>query len=241
MELQYDGAGLHGWAKQLNGLSTVEGCLEKALQIVLGSSPALIVAGRTDAGVHARRQVVSLELPRSTNTSKLKVSLNALTPSGIVVTGLRKAEAGFDARRDAVSRTYRYQVANDAVVSPFWSDYCWHVPVKVDLNSMRQAAEALVGRHDFTAFTPTETKHMVFRRAVYRAAWTKHAGGRLTFEIEGQTFLRHMVRVLVGTMIELGQGKRDLESFGRLLEGVPRDQAGITAPPHGLFLWHIRY
>lgn len=241
MDLQYDGTGLYGWAKQPNGLSTVEGYLEKALGMVLGSSPRLVVAGRTDAGVHARRQVVSLELPDSTDANKLRASLNALTPPGIVVTGLRGAEPGFDARRDAASRTYRYHLINGAAASPFWSAYCWHVPGKIDFRTIREAAEAIVGSHDFTAFTPTETEHTIVRRTVYRSGWTRHAEGRLTFEIEAQSFLRHMVRVLVGSMVELGQGKSDMEAFSRLLGGAARERAGITAPARGLFLWRISY
>lgn len=245
MELQYDGTGLHGWAKQ-DGLQTVEGCLEKAFRTALGSAPFLRVAGRTDAGVHARRQVVSLLLPDGLDPLKLRRSLNALTPAGIAVLTLRPAPAAFDARRDATSRTYRYFLSTQPVASPFWARYCWHIPGGVDLDAMRAGAGLVAGRHRFTAFTPTVTKHVFFDRTVLRCRWTgasRSAGGGavLCLEIEADAFLRHMVRTLVGALVEVGQGERSLDDFRRLLDGAPREAAGLTAPPPGLFLWDIRY
>jgi tRNA pseudouridine38-40 synthase len=258
MELQYDGSGLHGWARQ-EGLPTVEGCLEAALATVLGHAPALRVAGRTDAGVHARRQVASLHLPAGTDPVRMMRSLNALTPPGIAVTDITRAPAAFDARKDAVSRTYRYFLTNDEVVAPFWTPYCWHVIGELDVVGLRAAAELVTGRHDFTAFTPTETEHVFFDRLVLRCAWRKSSGGRLStptggrsaarggargllcMEIEAEAFLRHMVRTLVGTMLEVARGARTLDDLGRLLRGAPRQEAGPTAPAHGLFLWDVRY
>jgi tRNA pseudouridine38-40 synthase len=266
MELQYDGTGLHGWAKQ-DGLATVEGHLETALATVLGSAPAIRVAGRTDAGVHARRQVASLRLPAGTDLRRLTASLNALTPPGIAVKRITRAPQGFDARKDATSRTYRYFVTADAVASPFWRLYSWHRP-GVDLTVLSSVAAACTGRHDFTAFTPTETEHVFFDRLILRCAWKRVAGsggvvlggasaraatspgaaaapdpahGVVYLEIEAEAFLRHMVRTLVGTMMEVAQGERDPESFRRLLEGAPRGSAGPTAPAHGLFLWDVTY
>ena len=250
MELQYDGTGLHGWAKQ-DRLQTVEGCLEDALRTVLGRSPALRVAGRTDAGVHARRQVVSLLLPPGVDLAKLRRSLNALTPPGIAVLALRPAPATFDARTNAISRTYRYFVSTDPVVSPFWARYCWQVPAGADLQAMSAAAGLVVGRHRFTAFTPAESEHVFFDRTVLRCRWMRptgasagpvpHGPGMLCLEIEADSFLRHMVRTLVGSMIEVGQGGRSLEDFQALLDGAPREAAGLTAPAQGLFLWDVRY
>lgn len=266
IELQYDGTGLHGWAKQ-NGLQTVEGCLEEAFQRVLGAAPALRVAGRTDAGVHARRQVVSLLLPDRLDVARLCRSLNALTPPGIAVLDVRPARPGFDARKDATSRSYRYFVCTEPVVSPFWTGYCWQVyGCDLDLAAMAEAAALVAGRHRFTAFTPTETEHVFFDRTVLRCRWTRargavspglalgapgggtrgsraRAGGGeiLCLEIEADAFLRHMARTLVGTLLEVGRGERSLDDFRRLLEGAPREAAGLTAPPHGLFLWDIKY
>jgi tRNA pseudouridine38-40 synthase len=242
MELEYDGTGLHGWAKQ-KGLPTVEGSLERAFQTIIGSTPAMRVAGRTDAGVHARRQVVSLVLAAGTDLPCLVASLNALTPPGVGVMRITRPRTGFDARREAVSRTYRYYVSAGPVVSPFWSRYSWHRHCRVELGQLQAAAHATEGRHDFSAFTATETEHVFFLRTVFRCVWRRVPGEKdmLALEIEADAFLRHMVRVLVGTMLEVGDGKRDLEGYRRLFKGAPREAAGPTAPAHGLFLWDIKY
>jgi len=240
MELQYDGTGLHGWAKQA-GLLTVQGCLEEAFATVLGQVPVMQVAGRTDAGVHARRQVVSLDLPRKVDVERLRASLNALTPAGIAILGLFPAAWDFDARRDAVSRTYRYFIFLGPVRSPFWARYSWHIPYALDLAAMRGAAAAVVGKHNLRAFTPAETEHVYFERQVFRCRWVRKARTCIYLEIEAEAFLRHMVRVLVGTMVEVGMRKRSLSSFLELLKGSPRLAAGPTAPACGLFLWDVRY
>lgn len=240
MDLQYDGTGLHGWAKQ-EDCETVEGSLERALTTVLGRVPALRVAGRTDAGVHARRQVVSLRLPLQVDANGLLLSLNALTPPNISVTALRVADAGFDARRDAVSRTYRYLVQRGGVDSPFLSRFLWRVRSELSIDVLRQAADLVEGRHDFTAFTPTESNHVFFRRRIQRSRWLRWGPERYAFEIRADAFLRHMVRSLVGTMIEIGLGERSLEDLARLLAGASREEAGLTAPARGLFLWDIEY
>jgi tRNA pseudouridine38-40 synthase len=259
MDLQYDGTGLHGWAKQ-EGLPTVEGSLESALGMVLGSVPEIRVAGRTDAGAHARWQVASLRLPDGLDLGRLRASLNALTPPGVAILGIERVTGGFDARKDAISRSYRYYVSTGPVPSPFWRRYCWHVPEGLDVDRLQATTAAAVGRHDFAAFTPTETEHVFFDRSVTHCAWKRAAGlagappagagagdragrgaGMLYLEIEAEAFLRHMVRTLVGTMLEVAQGRRSLDDFSRLLDGASRDDAGPTAPAHGLFLWHVKY
>lgn len=260
--MQYDGTGLHGWAKQ-PGLPTVEGALEEAFSTVLGRVPDWKVAGRTDAGVHARRQVLSVRLPQGMNLAKLRRSLNALTPSGIAVMDIRLAPRGFDARKQATSRVYRYFLSIGPTASPFWRPYCWHVPYELHWEAMEAAAAAVVGRHDFTGFTPADTEHVHFTRRVLVCRWRplrgEHFGllrlrmqdgaqdqkmgvpGLCYLEIEADAFLRHMVRTLVGTMVEVGKGARDLEDFTRLLKGASRGQAGPTAPAQGLFLWDVKY
>jgi tRNA pseudouridine38-40 synthase len=261
LELQYDGTGLHGWAKQ-PGLPTVEGWLEQAFQTALGQVPVWEVAGRTDAGVHARRQVLSLRLPTGLDLKKLCRSLNALTPPEIAVMEIRPAPPGFNARAQASSRVYRYFLSLGPTPSPFWRRYCWHLPQGLDWEAMESAARAVAGRHDFTAFTPAETEHVHFSRRVFlcrwrqargdfprplrfpggSGAWPAAGGSDLHYlEIEAEAFLRHMVRALVGTMVEVGRGERDLQAFVRLLEGAPREAAGPTAPPQGLFLWDVKY
>jgi tRNA pseudouridine38-40 synthase len=239
MEISYDGGGFRGWAKQ-PGEVTVEGSLEQALKTVLGYSPRLTVAGRTDAGVHAWRQTVSLDLPQGLQPAPVRRSLNALTPAGLVVRSLRPASLGFDARKQALSRSYRYFLWLAEVENPFLRAYSWHVREPLDLRSMSEAAALVVGRHDLTAFTPAETEHVMFERVVSRCRW--HRRGRLSWlEIEAPSFLRHMVRVLVGTFVDIGRGYRPTSALEVLLRGAPRSQAGPTAPPQGLFLWRIRY
>ena len=275
MELQYDGTGLHGWAKQ-EGLPTVESYLTTALTTLLDYAPALRVAGRTDAGVHARRQVVSLRLPTEVDPTRIVRSVNALTPAGIAVTRLVPASMTFDARKDALTRTYRYFLTNDEVVSPFWTPFCWHVYGRLNMQILRAAAAMVPGRHDFTAFTPTETEHIFLERSVFRCAWGRVRGGLPTglqssgarrgeswadpatgasavvdrfdqtqgvvyLEIEAEAFLRHMVRTLVGTMVEMTQTEQAFEKMERLLRGASREEAGATAPARGLFLWDVRY
>jgi tRNA pseudouridine38-40 synthase len=242
LELQYDGTDMCGWAKQPGGTS-VEGSLEEAFSRVLGAAPRLVVAGRTDAGVHARRQVVSFSPTaplHSVDLPRLLHSLNALTPPGIAGMALEEAPDGFDARRDARVRSYRYFIWLGRTQSPFVTRYSWHVPQYLDLDAMAAAAAVVLGRHDFTAFTPLQSEHVHFIRTVERCRWRRR-GSVLWLEISASTFMRHMVRTLVGTMTDVGRGERSVDDFAALLDGRPRTDAGVTAPPHGLFLWRIGY
>jgi tRNA pseudouridine38-40 synthase len=203
-------------------------------------TPWLVVAGRTDTGVHAWRQVVSLELSPSPDAAPVLGSLNALTPAGLAVRSLQPAAPDFDARRDALSRSYRYFLWTGAVQNPFWRGYSWHVGAGLDEEAMAEAATMLLGRHDLTAFTPTESEHRVFVRNLLRCRW-RFRGELAWLEVEAPSFLRHMVRVIVGTLVEVGTGKLSPQEFAALLQGAPREAAGPTAPPQGLFLWRIRY
>ena len=194
------------------------------------------MAGRTDAGVHARGQVAS-----HAGEPVRAGSLNALLPPDIRVLASERAPDGFDARRDAVSRTYRYRVFNRAVASPFERAYAFHVPRPLEPAVLDACAAGLVGTHDFTAFTPTETDHVRFQRDVFRSEWVRESEHVLAFWIEADTFMRHMVRVLVGTMLAVARGRSDVASFEALLAGAPRSAAAETAPPHGLFLEAVSY
>lgn len=244
MDLQYDGEGFFGWARQRE-MVTVQGALEAALGTVLGMVPTLSVAGRTDTGVHARRQVVSFDLPDTSpqqhlDPLRLVGSLNALTPPGLTVVSLVAAAPGFDARRDATSRSYRYFITPGPVQSPFRRAYAWHVGYPLDVVGMQQASRVVLGRHDFTAFTPAESERATFARVVDRCSW-RLRGDLLWLEVRATSFLRHMVRSLVGTMVEVGRGRLAVADMERLLLGAPRATAGPTAPPHGLFLWQVTY
>lgn len=251
LDLAYHGAGFAGWAVQ-PGERTVQGELEAALGRILDEPPRLTVAGRTDAGVHAWGQVASLETGGEVPPT-LARSLNALTGDDLTVWGAVEAPAGFDARRDARSRTYCYRVQASSVASPFERGLSLLWPHRLYPGLLERCAEALPGTHDFTAFTPTQTEHVRFERDVLNAEWRRgrslgvehraeSAGIEiLEFWIEADAFMRNMVRALVGTMLEVGTGRRELEDFERLLAGAPREAAGDTARPHGLYLASVAY
>ncbi|MDX6614999.1 MAG: tRNA pseudouridine38-40 synthase [Solirubrobacterales bacterium] len=250
IDLAYNGAEFAGWASQ-PGKRTVQAELETALATVLREPAKLTVAGRTDAGVHALGQVASLESGASP-AGDLRESLNGLTGHDLVVHAAAPTADGFDARRDALSRTYCYRVHASPVPSPFERGLALWWPYRLDPEALHACAAALVGRHDFTAFTRTDSAHVHFERDVLRAEWRATApaegspgmapiGAVFEFWIESRAFMRSMVRVLVGTMLEVAGGRRELADFERLLRGAPREEAGDTARPHGLYLAEIRY
>jgi tRNA pseudouridine38-40 synthase len=202
---------------------------------VLRRDVDLVVAGRTDRGVHALGQVVSYEGPEPGLRS-----VNAVLPDQIAVLSAEAAPDGFSARRDAKSRTYVYRLLARQAPSPFEAGRALWWPHTVDFEALQACAAALIGTHDFTAFTPTETYHQRFERDVFRAEWRRD-GDILEFWIEADTFMRHMNRVLVGTMLEVAGRRRGVRDFERLLGGAPRAEAGATAPAHGLYLASVRY
>jgi tRNA pseudouridine38-40 synthase len=215
----------------------VQGVLEDAIATVLQREVQLTVAGRTDAGVHALGQVASHE----GDPAPMR-ALNGLLPGDVRVLASERAPEGFDARADARSRTYAYRLFTRRAASPFERGRSLHWPHSPDRVALDACAAAVTGTHDFTAFTPSETDHVRFERDVMHAEWADASDHILEFRIEADTFMRHMVRTLVGTMLAAaGRGEPTLDDFRRLLEGANRSEAGPTAPAHGLYLESVRY
>jgi tRNA pseudouridine38-40 synthase len=245
LTIAYDGGPFAGWAAQ-PGLRTVQGELEGVLERLFQRPVPLTVAGRTDAGVHAWGQVASFAVDADPPEALVR-RMNSMLPPEIAVLEARPAPDGFDARRDARSRTYCYWVIAGEVRHPLERDRALWWPYPVDRQALERCAALIVGSHDFTAFTPTQTEHVRFERDVLAAEWRAHRlaepfkGELLELWIEADAFMRHMVRVLAGTMLEVAGSRRSLDDFESLLRGAPRDRAGETAPAHGLYLAAVRY
>ena len=256
LTVSYDGTDFSGFQRQANARS-VQAELELALAAIEGRHVTVAGAGRTDAGVHALGQVASFKLSNTIAEGDLFRALNAKLPEDVRVLSVDAAAAGFNARFSARSKMYRYRISNTRVMSPFQRRFAWHISRALDMAAMNQAAQELLGEHDFSCFQakgspPTRkgraepiTEKRTSRRMMTHAIWTEDplaAGGRLlTFEIAGTGFLKYMVRTIVGTLVEVGDGRRSASSFRDLLDSGNRASAGPTAPPSGLYLVRVDY
>lgn len=239
LTIEYDGTKYHGWQAQPDG-QTIQQILEQALETLLGVQTRLNGSGRTDAGVHALGQVANFFLPGDADLRRLHKGLNALTPPDIVVKSAEPVPDSFDARRDAKSRVYRYRIWNHPFPSAFHRRFSWHVYDPLDLASMQEAIRFLEGEHNFASFQAAgcDAAHPV--RRIYCNSLGRE-DDFLVYTVEATAFLRHMVRNIVGTLVEVGGGERSPAEFADLLKAQDRTRAGPTAPPHGLFLVEVKY
>ncbi len=237
--LEYDGADFAGWAAQ-PGRRTIEGVLSGALSTVLRQPVKMAVAGRTDAGVHASGQAVSFEAATDLRPASISYKTTAVLPKDVALRRCVAVPNDFDARRDARSRTYAYRLVNDEIRSPLMRHRAAFAPQRLDFDLLSAAGELVEGTHDFEAFTPSKGYHVRFERSVTHSRWTTN-DDLLTYRITAASFLYGMVRTLVGTMLEVASGKRDLTEFGRLLSGGRRSEAGPAVASRGLTLVGVGY
>ncbi len=239
----YDGSSFHGFALQ-PGQATVAGALKASIDRALRADVTLVGAGRTDTGVHAWGQVVSFDADEERfDGLSLQRSLNSTLAPAISVRAVDVVDPGFDARRSALSRRYRYTVLNREVADPFLAATTWQVPAELSLGALRLSCDPLIGEHDFSSFcrTPRKDPNASLVRRVYDARWVDLGDGLLRFEVVASSFCHQMVRSVVGTMIEIGRGRRTAGEMAGVLRARNRSLAGDIAPPHGLCLWSVAY
>ena len=239
LTVEYDGTNYHGWQAQPDG-QTIQQILEQALETMLGVKTRLNGSGRTDAGVHALGQVANFNFAGDVDLRRLQKGLNSLTPRDIVVKQVKLVPDSFDARRDARSRVYQYRIWNHPVPSAFYRGFSWHVYDPLNLSPMQEAIRFLEGEHNFASFQAAGCDALHPVRKIYSNSLNGD-GDFLVYTVEATAFLRHMVRNIVGTLVEVGRGERSPAAFAELLAAQDRTQAGPTAPPEGLFLVEVKY
>jgi tRNA pseudouridine38-40 synthase len=240
MVIAYDGGNYNGWQLQRTG-ATIQGVLEAALGQILNRQTRVLGSGRTDAGVHALNQVAHFFTESTRDLKSLHRGLNSLLPRDVVVKEMTEAQPDFHARYSARSRVYQYLIWNNRIRSPFYGRFSWQVHEHLDCDLMGQASGCLLGWHDFASFQGSGSVCRTSEREIMRFTVRGRAGRWIIITVEANSFLRHMVRNIVGTLIEVGRGRMSSEAFSAILHARDRSRAGITAPPQGLFLKEVKY
>jgi tRNA pseudouridine38-40 synthase len=241
LTVAYDGTAYAGWQIQPNG-TTIQEVMEGAFSRILQEPVRLRAAGRTDAGVHAREQIVDFADAGVRDLETIVRGGNALLPPAIRILSASVAPETFDARRHATEKEYRYFLYLSPVDSPFLSRYAWHIEKLLDLDAVREGLSHLAGEHDFTSFRGQGCTAISAVRTIFRAEVVKHdVPGLFSIDVSGSGFLRHMVRNIVGTVVNAGKGKHSADHVGEILQARDRSAAGVNAPPNGLFLWRVAY
>ncbi|MEX1003767.1 MAG: tRNA pseudouridine(38-40) synthase TruA [Acidimicrobiia bacterium] len=240
LDLAYDGSGFHGFARQAPGVRTVQGVVEEALARVFQQDVTLVVAGRTDTGVHARHQVVSFSADRDVAVSQVRRATTSMLGPEVVATDCVLVPDEFSARFDAESRTYRYHLLDSEVADPLRRHSMWHVSSRLDVEAMNGAAAGFVGEHDFATFCRRKDGRPTIR-TVFAAAVRREPDDTVVFEIRAKAFCHQMVRSLTGFLVEVGRGRRPADAVAELLAAQDRSVVPSPAPPTGLVLWHVEY
>jgi tRNA pseudouridine38-40 synthase len=238
--IEYDGTKYLGWQVQPGG-PTVQGTLEEKLSLLTGERIHLFGSGRTDSGVHALGQVAHFKTQSQMDTRTIQRALNSLLPSDIMIQKAEEVGEGFHARKHSKSKVYEYRILNRKLRSVFHRGYIWHIPQRLNLAEMKKATQSLIGEHDFSAFRTVGSPTRTTVRRVTRAEWKRGRDGLIRFEIEANGFLKQMVRSIVGTLVEIGKGKRKASDLRKVLNSKDRKEAGPTAPAQGLFLKEVKY
>jgi tRNA pseudouridine38-40 synthase len=240
LTIEYDGTRYHGWQIQPNS-NTIQGILQEKIGVITGERMSLIASGRTDAGVHALGQVANFRTESRIPLEGIRDGVNSLTPGDIAIRNVEEMSDDFHARFDAKSKLYEYRILNRLVPSPLERTFSWHIAHRLDLKRMRQAGETLLGTHDFSSFRSAQSDNLNPVRTFMTLEIRRAGGHTISIQMRADAFLKHMARNIVGTLVDAGRKRMDPDDMREILDARDRRRAGMTAPPHGLFLVEVDY